>query len=65
MIKERRLSLGLSQKSLSKKVGICRNYLSKLENKKKHRNRASVITVKKLAYELQIDPHDLFDFFTS
>lgn len=65
MIKKGRIKLKLTQRELAERVGICRNYLSKLENKKEVRCRAATILVKKIATELDINIYELFDYFTS
>ncbi|WP_459499873.1 helix-turn-helix transcriptional regulator [Bacillus sp. C1] len=52
-----RKKVGMSQEILAKKVGITRQYLSEIENRKK---QPSVIIAVKIAKELNTKVEDIF-----
>lgn len=57
-VKEKRLSLNLSQEELAKKSGISRQVISKIENNEEV--NVNVDTIKKISKVLKTKPEKLF-----
>lgn len=61
MLKNRRKTLGISQKRLAKRLGVNQGYMSKLENRKFCNIKVNEIKI--LSKELKLDPIEVFMFF--